>query len=637
MGIIIGIILCIAVVVFAPPLISRATAREVYDESAGGTVTKVPALASLANWGIRGLFSLIAVGCIVGTSFITVGDNEIAQMKRIYFATDLPAGRIIGVGAQKGKKAETIGPGFHFILGLNVLNDVEKVAMITVKPGHYRTLSARDGKPLPQGVTYAPDFGANLLTYLDAETFLTVGSEDATVGFKGPQTTVLPPGTWRVNTYLWDVSADKVARDIEQGFVGVIKSNAKTAVNFGAAMTVAYPESCDDVQPAEGRSADALSSPLKPVGCVGIWNKVLPPGKYYVNEDVFAVTPVDTRVQAWEYKGGYLSRAVDLSVDAKGEITQTPREADVTRPETAKDEAIGVKIDGYTIHQSARVLVQVTPQNAPYIVASVGGMAEVEDRIITPAVQSAIRDLSGKKIELEEVVIDDETGKAKIDAESGNAITRQVRRPVSPLDFIENRGILQNLAETVIKPEGAKAGVEIKEVRFLQPDMPPEVLIPRKRQQLAFEMIETLQREQEAQRERIAKENAQATAEQQPELVRAEIAVQVAEQYEKEREARGRADRNYLEQVASGQEAQANVLGKDIVARLKMLELILENPDALSHLGKTVPQIVVMSGDGDGAAGIGSLEGMAAVLAGSGVLQTRPGAATSGPAKVASQ
>jgi hypothetical protein len=150
--------------------------------------------------------------------------------------------------------------------------------------------------------------------------------------------------------------------------------------------------------------------------------------------------------------------------------------------------------------------------------------------------------------------------------------------------------------------------------------MPPEVLIPRKRRQLAFEMIETLQREQEAQIERIAKENAQATAAQQPELVKAQIEVEVAEQYKQKQLLRGEADRNYLEQVALGQEAQANVLGKELVAKLKMMELILANPEALEHLGKTVPNIVVMTGGDSGVGGIGSLEGFAAILSGSGVL-----------------
>jgi hypothetical protein len=615
MGIIIAFLFCLAAFFIAPIFVSRAMARSEYSDGVEKMV--VPHTAGVVNWCIRAVFGAISLVLVLGTSFITVGDNEIAQMKRIYMATDLPKGRIIGVGAQKGKKAETIGPGFHFIFGLNILNDVEKVDMITVNPGNYRTISAKDGKTLPPGVTYAPSFQNELLTYLDAETFLT--TEEANLGFKGPQTTVLPPGTWRVNTYLWQVSADHPARDIEQGYVGVIKSNARTAVNFGAAMTAAYPEVCEAVPVPASRGENSLSSPLMPIGCVGIWSVALPPGKYYVNEDVFAVTPIDTRVQAWEYKGGYLSRAVDLSVDAKGEITQTQRSVQVDKPEGAADEAIGIKIDGYTIHQSLRVLVQVTPENAPFIVATVGGMDEVENRIITPAVQSAVRDLSGQFITVIEAVLDAESGKPVLDDE-GNAVTRKTRRPVSPLDLIERRGVLQAVAEEQIIPEGNKAGITIREVRFLQPDMPPEVLIPRKRRQLAFEMIETLQREQEAQMERIAKENAQATAEAQPELVKAQIAVEVAEQYKQQQLLRGEADRNYLEQVAKGQEAQANVLGNELVAKLKMMELILDNPEALEHLGKTVPNIVVMSGSDGGANGIGSLEGFAAILSGSGVL-----------------
>ncbi len=623
MGIIIGIILSIAMVIIAPMIINRAMQKErsteVDDE--GKLETYLPKSAGLISSVVRGIFILMAISLFTFTSLIIVGDNEIALKKRIYLASDLPAGRIIGIGDQKGKKAETIGPGFHFVPGLNVLHNVEKVEMITVAPGYYRTLSARDGKSLPAGVTYAPGFQNELLTYLDAETFLT--TEEKNIGYKGPQSTILPPGTWRVNTYLWDVSDDKPARDIRQGFVGVIKSNAITAVNFGSAMTAAYPTECEAVAPPKGRSQDALSSPLMPVGCIGIWNEVLPPGKYYVNEDVFAVTPIDTRVQAWEYKGGYLSRAVDLSVDAKGEITQKERQVQVEMPETAADEAVGIKIDGYTIHQSLRVLVQVTPQNAPFIVASVGGMTEVENRIITPAVQSAVRDLSGQFITVTEAIIDSQTGKPVFD-DNGNAKTRESRRPVSPLDLIERRGVLQSEAEEQIKPEGVKAGVTIKEVRFLQPDMPPEVLIPRKRQQLAFEMIATLKKEQAAQQERIAKANAEATAEQQPELVREEIAVKIAMQYKERQRLRGEADRTYLEQVAKGQEAQAKVLGEELVARLKMMELILDKPEALTSLTKIVPNIVVMNSSEGGASNLGSLEGLAAVLSGGGVFNTKP-------------
>jgi regulator of protease activity HflC (stomatin/prohibitin superfamily) len=636
MFIIIALLLCVLCALFLPPLLNKATARE-STAANGQRVNTVSKTVQLVGWSLRGVFGVLAVSLLLGTSFVTVGDDEIAQMKRVYMGSDLPPGKIIGMGEQKGKKAETFGPGFQFSLGLNVLNDVELVKHVVVAPGHYRTLSAADGKTLPPGVTYAPGFQDELSKYLDTKTFLT--TEDPNIGFKGPQTTIIIPGTWRVNTYQWTVSDDIKATTIQQGFVGVVKSNTTTAVNFGPDMTSAFPTDCNAVAPPAGRSADALSSPLMPVGCVGIWDKVLHPSQYYLNTDVFVVTPIDTRVQAWPYAGGYLSRTVDLSVDAEGEITQTASSVQVEVPKNAADSAIGIKINGYTIHQSVRVLVQIEPKNAPFIVASVGTMAEVEDRIITPVVQSAIRDLSGQVILVDEAVIDSETGKPAIDS-SGNAVIRQVRRPVAPLDLIERRNVLQDAAEAIIKPEGDKAGVTIREVRFLQPDMPPEVLIPRKRQQLAFAMIETLKKEQEAQIERIAKANAQATAEQQPALVKAEQAVKIAEQYKQQQLLRGEADRNYLEQVAAGQEAQKKVLGGELVAKLKMMELILENPEALAQLGKTVPNIVVMSGSGGGGGaglgGIGSLEGFAAVLSGSGVLQT-PASKPSGATGVAAK
>ncbi|MCF7857383.1 MAG: hypothetical protein K9M10_02805 [Candidatus Pacebacteria bacterium] len=635
MGIIFGIVFCVLFAAVAPFIITKVIQRGSSDSDFGGRPPKLTeATLKIVNVAVRVIFGGIAIGLVVGTSLIIVGDSQIALLKRVYFATDLPSGRIIGIESQKGKKAETIGPGFHFILGLNVLNDVEKVEMITVSPGHYRTLSARDGKSLPPGVTYAPAFQSQLNTFLEADVFLTTAEKQ--IGFKGPQATVLLPGTWRVNTYLWDVSDDRKATDIPQGFVGVVKSNALTAVNFGSAMTASFPESgkCVAIED-NSHGVGALSSPLMPVGCIGIWNEVLPPGKYYVNHDVFTVTSVDTRVQAWEYKGGYLSRSVDLSVDAKGEITQEPRSVEVAVPKGAADEAVGIKIEGYTIHQSLRVLVQVTPQNAPFIVASVGGMEEVENRIITPAVQSAVRDLSGQFITVTEAVIDRQTGKPMLDPQ-GNAVTRESRRPVAPLDLIERRGVLQAVAEEQIKPEGEKAGVTIREVRFLQPDMPPEVLIPRKRQQLAFEMIETLKKEQQAQLERIAKANAEATAEQQPALVEAQQAVKIAEQYKQKQQLRGEADRKYLEQVAAGQEAQADVLGKDLVARLKMMELILDKPEALANLGKVVPNIVVMNGGEKGSGGFGSLEGLAAVLSGGSVMSgNRSGSVTGKPLKSA--
>lgn len=598
---IIAILLLLFLAVLGPTILGKVFQQKDYSTGEYETPAGVKVVGSITRWVSLGL----GLFMIASTSFVTVGSDEAGLLKKIYGYKDLPAGSIIAVNGEKGPQAEILGPGFHVKPLINVIYDVDTAPVIEVPDGHWGYLVARDGRPLPPGTTYAEAFAAgDLNNMLDAEYFLQNG------GFKGPQTSVLPPGKYRINTYLWQVKVGQVT-EVPEGHVGVVKSNVVSAVNFGD-LRAPKPQSCEPTrtQDAEG---GALAVPLVPVGCVGIWDKPLFPGKYYINENAYRVTLVDTRVQAWEYKGGYDRRAVNLTVDADGNIKQKEKETTVVTPDDAADSAVGIKIDGYTIYQQIRTLVQVEPNNAPFIVASVGGLPEVEDRIISPATQSVTRDLSGQFIVVTEAVIDSETGKPMFD-DDGNAVTRQVRRPIQPLDLIERRESLQTRVEEKIVPEGRKAGITIKEVRFLEPDLPPEVLIPRKRRQLAFEMIETMRQEQKAQHERIAKENAAATADQQHELVKKEIAVEKAELTRREKQLLGEAEKLFLTEKAIGEREYVNVLGPDYIFRLRALETVFdklgENPELIQLAGKLVPQTVVFPGSGDS----GGLESLAALL-----------------------
>ena len=177
------------------------------------------------------------------------------------------------------------------------------------------------------------------------------------------------------------------------------------------------------------------------------------------------------------------------------------------------------------------------------------------------------------------------------------------------LDLIENREAIEDTIEQQIKTEARKAGVEIKEIRLGEPAIPPEILIARLRQQLADQLGEAYKRETEAQTQRIETEQARATANEQSRLVEAQIAVQVAIQKEAERAALGRTERQYLEEIAKGQLAQANVLGQDRVAMLQASEKVLSSlerePNLVALMGKLVPNTVV---NGTG------LEGAAAIL-----------------------
>ncbi|WP_075216906.1 SPFH domain-containing protein [Mongoliimonas terrestris] len=535
---------------------------------------------------------LVAAGLLflANTSFVFVAADQVGHLKRIYAFEELPPGRVVALAGQKGPQATVLGPGFHLIPFVRVLYDYEEHPLVMVPEGYYGQITAVDGAAMPAGMFMAPAIPDDQVDgMLDATRFLTDG------GFRGPQETVLKPGSYRLNRYLFDVTVSDAtaATVVPTGHVGVVKSN------------VSVPGvSCREevVTAAEGSDgADSLSVPLVPRGCVGIWKEPLLPGAYYLNRAAYEVELVETRVQTWEFKGGFTKRIVDLSVDQQGQLRQEQRTSEERVPEDAADRAVFVKVEGWDIPVELRVLVQVDPADAPVVVGSVGGLKEVEDRILVPAIRSIVRNVAGSVIR---VPVREADGTIATPA-------RFETRPTRVLDLIENREALEQTIETIIKVEGRKAGVDVREIRLGEPAIPPEILIARLRQQLADQLSQAYTRETAAQNERIKTEQARATADEQPRLVTSQIAVQVAQQREQEREALGRAERKFLEELAKGQSAQATVLGQDRVAMLQALEKVLatlENrPDIIQLVGRLVPQTLV-TGGGTG------MEGAAAVI-----------------------
>jgi hypothetical protein len=526
---------------------------------------------------------LLGLAALSSTSFVLIAADRVGHLKRIYLADDLPPGRIIALTGQKGPQAEILGPGFHFRPLLNVLFDVEEREVVLVPEGYYGQITTLDGAPMPEGMFIAPIIADDkIAAMLDAQVYIEQG------GFRGPQETVLKPGSYRLNRYLFDVRVDQdtAATIIPTGQVGVVKSNVQQpGLNCKEEM-VRVSEAQHD--------SDALSVPLVPKGCIGLWKEPLLPGAYYLNRHAYDVTLVDTRVQTWEYRGGYRLRTIDLSIDQQGNLTQTENTVEVPMPDTAVDRAVKVKVEGWDIPQELRVVAQISPENAPIVAGSVGGIDQIEHRILTPLIRSIVRNVAGSSI--------------RIPKKEGDKIVSYETRATRVLDFIENREAIEDTIEDQIKSESRKAGVEIKEIRLGEPAIPPEILVARIRQQLADQLGEAYKRETEAQKQRIETEQARATANEQPRLVESQIAVQVAEQKEAERAALGRAERKYLEEIAQGQSAQANVLGQDRVAMLQALEKVLgsleRQPQLVALMGKLVPDTVVTGSGLEGAAAI---------------------------------
>jgi hypothetical protein len=524
-------------------------------------------------------------------------------MNRIYMAADLPTGQIIAENGQKGPQSEILGPGFHVSPFINFFYDIGTEPVFDVPEAHYGLLVARDGNSLRPGQFLADEWAAGTEDQMvDATHFLT------TTGQKGPQLNVLKPGKYRINPYLWTVEAQP-AIDVATGFVAVIRSNVQTASDEVCSKTVeevvvpvaAVADATDGIVDDDDLDGDTddnsdgtatptvaaalvvgtggeVATPIVPKGCIGVWDEALLPGRYYLNNRAYVPTLIPTRLITWAYKGGYEKKEIELIVDGEGTITQAaPTSTTVARPEGAADDAITVRVEGWEFPVEVRAVVQVTPENAPRVVASIGTLADVENRIVTPAIRDIFRTIGGKP-------------------------GRKV------MDFIEHRDAIVAEAEGVIASEAAKAGVRLQELRLGEAAIPPELMVARLRKQLATQLKATYEEEKLAQRERIAVEKERATANQQPMLVQAELERDAAK-FTKDREKTlGEGEKLRMIEVAKGQEAQTAVLGAQIVAELKKLQMTLEfasaNPDMVKY-----PTVLVQSGDGGS-----SLEGAAAVL-----------------------
>jgi len=554
-------------------------ASEINDEDA-----KKP--SKISSKLIGAALIIFSIFSLASTSFVNIDASRVGHLKRIYAFEELPEGRIIALDGQKGPQARILGPGFHFSPFIRVLYDVEQYPTIKIPEGSYGEITSLDGAPMPDGMFIAPAIPDDKISaMLDAKTYLQKG------GHRGPQETVLKPGSYRINRYLFDVEVSKntKATIIPAGHVGVVKSNVKKpGINC-----VSEKVSASTI------ASGALSVPLVTKGCVGIWKEPLFPGAYYLNHKAYEVSLVDTRVQTWEYKGGYTKRHIDLSVDQQGNIQQNKRNTKEIIPKHAADRAVFVKVEGWDIPVELRALVQVSPENAPVVIGSVGGLDQIEDRILTPAIRSIVRNVAGSNVRLPQ--------------KNEDGTVSYVVRPTRVLDFIENREAIETTIESLIKVEGRKAGVEIREIRIGEPAIPPELLLSRLRVQLADQLSLAYARETSAQQKRIETEQARATANEQPRLVQSQIAVKVANQRELERAALGRAERQFLEELARGQSAQANVLGKDRVTSLQALDKVLSTlqnkPELVSLISRLVPHTVVSSDSGGGLAGAAAIFG----------------------------
>ncbi len=412
----------------------------------------------------------------------------------------------LNLGGQKGPQIDILLPGTYRIN--MALFKVEIMDATVIPAKSVGLVTAVDGEPLPDKEYVAKPVTGHS-DFQDASKFLHAG------GQRGPQFDVLKPGTYYINPLAFKVELDNVAV-VERGQVAVVVSNvgeepAQVRQLIEEAAKREGTEGGEGAREAlEGRLDLGIERYVVPKGFRGIQQEVAGPGFYYLNLRAFMAYIVDT---------------TNITIDWDDS------------KETRFDPLKVISRDGFQISVSVKVVIRVRPDQAPYMVAKIGSIENLILHVIHPMIDSSFRNQASS---------------------------------TSAMNFMQDRQEEQRKAEERAKAELEKYHVECVSVLICQINLPQDLMDTQTKKIIAQQQQAMYQDQQKAEQTRIATEKTRAEADQQKNLVEAEIGVKIAEQNKEKaiRFAEGEGESIRLRAVgeASGIKARGEAEGAKILA-----------------------------------------------------------------------
>jgi uncharacterized membrane protein YqiK len=494
------------------------------------------------------------------------------------------AEQYIASGGQKGPQVDIITPGTYRIL----TQSVPLEGGTETKPGLFYTrlfdatvinenqiglVEALDGSPLDPR-----DYVATTLqghdNFQDGSEFINRG------GQRGPQNDILLPGTYYINPLLFKV-IPAPAEEIKPGEVAVVVSNvgkdpseeirrnmaAKVRERMEREEKEQAAETAPEIKaelltgdPADRRLDEgAHEAYVVPEGYRGIQETVVGPGRYYIN--TLAKTPIiiPTTNQTVEW--------------TTGEVANTFNPFEV------------ISKDGFTMQLEVRVVFRVKPEDAPFMVAKIGGIDRLIQNVMHPLIDSIFRNQASES---------------------------------SAMAYLQNRHEEQERAEARVRSHLLKYHVDVVNVLICHIHLPEELMKTQTEKILAEQKQSMFDAQREAEDKRIQLERTKSQADNQKDLMAATVGVEIAGKRSEQRKAEADGEAYYIsstgraeaEKVRAMGEAQGvayheqvNALGAQGVALIETLRVIGEK-------GVRITPDIMASGAGgnEGAGGgIGTL------------------------------
>jgi uncharacterized membrane protein YqiK len=504
------------------------------------------------------------------------------------------AEQFIASRGQKGPQVDILTPGVYRILiqsGSIEGNSETKPGLFNIRlfdatvinENQIGLVDALDGAPLNPR-----DYVAESITghdnFQDGHEFIGSG------GQRGPQKDILLPGTYYINPLLFKVIPE-TAKEIQPGEVAVVVSNVgkdpSEEVRRGMAEKVRQRmereereqvqesaerlDMMDDTRTVEQIKADLMTGDpadrrldegaheayVVPEGYRGIQETVVGPGRYYVN--TLAITPIviPTTNQTVEWTAG--------------EVANTFNPFEV------------ISKDGFTMQLEVRVVFRVKPEDAPFMVAKIGGIERLIQNVMHPLIDSIFRNQASES---------------------------------SAMAYLQNRHEEQERAEARVRAHLLKYHVDVVNVLICHIHLPEELMKTQTEKILAEQRQNMYNAQREAEEKRIQLERTKAHADNQKDLMAATVGVEIASKRAEQRKAEGEGEAHYIQQTGRAEaekvrlmgeaqgvayREQVNALGAQGVALVETLKVIGEK-------GVRITPDVMASGSGaEGSGGLGTL------------------------------
>lgn len=261
----------------------------------------VPLLALIVGYKftLRFLFGMIIIPNnnigVVNKKFVLLGSNR-----------TLPDGKIIALKGEAGWQVDTLAPGlkwgywpWQYKINLQ--------PFINIKDNQLGVVEAMDGTPLSGGRVLGKK--VNCDSFQDARAFLNNGGE------RGPQITIIPPGTYRINTALFHISLGDV-KEIRNNMVGLVTTKEGKELPKGA--TAGRGVIAGKVVPGHNSFQDAQSF-LDNGGFKGRQEQVILAGRYFLNPWFVSVEEVEMTTVPIASVGVIISYVGDDGKDVTGD------------------------------------------------------------------------------------------------------------------------------------------------------------------------------------------------------------------------------------------------------------------------------------------------------------------------------